>query len=55
MFVSIMFQSLQTPRFQGVLLSETQTGWAAACCMAVISCVAWLIVRHGMARQIQMW
>lgn len=29
----------------GVLLSETQTGWAAACCMAVISSVAWLIVR----------
>jgi len=29
----------------GVLLSETHSGWAAACCMAVISYVAWLIVR----------
>lgn len=29
----------------GVLLSETSSGWAAACCMAVISSVSWLVVR----------
>lgn len=31
---------------QGVLLSETKTGWAAASCMAVVSCAAWLIIRR---------
>ncbi|CAK9049409.1 unnamed protein product [Durusdinium trenchii] len=30
----------------GVLLSETKTGWAAASCMAVVSCAAWLIIRR---------
>ncbi|CAE7026689.1 Dnah1, partial [Symbiodinium sp. CCMP2456] len=29
----------------GVLLSETSSGWAAACCMAVIGSVSWLVVR----------
>ncbi|CAE7238707.1 Dnah7, partial [Symbiodinium natans] len=29
----------------GVLLSETHSGWAAVCCMAVFSSVSWLIVR----------